>query len=246
LFAVLSFVIYRQVKEAWHFSPDLMVYLVTFMFGMLFGAVVELLQNFVQREASLDDFYRDGLGLAAGLCLVAAYDLKAVRNRRPVIVFLLMMSAGFVMLGMSSLAQLSWHYLEKGKAFPVIVDFDSGWSASFVRLNRGEYTGIKVIELAPDWTGYHILRLDVFSEGEAAISLTLRVHDDKHNQDYADRFNVKLSIRPGINQIKVPLINVERGPVSRKLDLANIAGIGMFTIKPDDFDRLHLGRIFLE
>ena len=246
LFAVLAFVIFYQVKEKRHFSNVFMVYFVTFLLGMLFGALVELLQSFVHREASLNDYYRDGFGLIAGLCLVAVYDLKEIRYRKPAVVLLMMTSAGFILLGMSSLVQLSWHYLERRDAFPVLMDFDSGWSTSFVRDNRGRYTGINIIELEPDWAGYHSLRMDVFSAGEETILLTLRVHDDKHNQDFTDRFNVKLWIRPGLNQIKIPLDDIANGPVHRQLDLENIAGIGLFTLKKDEYDKLDIGRISLE
>ncbi len=76
--------------------------------------------------------------------------------------------------------------------------------------------------------------------------LTIRVHDAKHNQDFSDRFNIRLQIRPGLNEIEIMLSQVVRGPSDREPDLENVAGIGLFVQKQDDFDRLEIERIFLE
>ena len=90
------------------------------------------------------------------------------------------------------------------------------------------------------------MRLDVFSTAENTMWQTIRVHDDKHNQDFSDRFNVKLQMRPGMNRVEIPLSQIVSGPDSRQLDLANIAGIGVFVSKLRDYNRLKMGDIFLE
>lgn len=246
LFAVLAFVIYRQIKTTKYFSNFFVIYFIVLLVGASLGALTELLQNFVQRDASLHDFYGDVLGLLAGLCLIAAIELKAIQHKKLVIVLLITLSSGLILTGVSPLIRLSWHYVEKHNAFPVILNFDAGWSESFIRFNRGEYPGISIIEPESDWSGYHALRLDVFSTAENAILLTIRVHDDKHNQDFSDRFNMKLQIRPGMNRVEIPLSQIVSGPDSRQLDLANVAGIGLFVSKLRDYNRLEMSNIFLE
>lgn len=268
LFAFLSFVIYRQIKAATRFENSLTIYVFVLFAGMLFGILIELLQTLVMREASLHDLYGDLLGLLAGLCLIAAQNLKAVQYKQLVVVFYLVASSGFMLLAMSPLIQLSWYYQQRHNAFPVIVDFDASWISRFVRFenvdilkhlslgrdkplhvvrfNRGKYPGISVFEPEPDWSSYHSLRMDIFSEYESKVVLVLRIHDNKHNQEFSDRFNMKLTIRPGRNEIGVPLDQVAHGPVSRELDLTNIAGIILFVSKLDAPIELEVSPIFLE
>ncbi len=246
LFAVLAFIIYRQIKATKYFSNFFAIYFIVLLVGASLGALTELLQNFVQRDASLNDFYRDILGLLAGLCLIAVTDLKAVQHKKLVIVLLITLSGSLILTGVSPLIRLSWRYVEKYNAFPVILSFDAAWSESFIHFNRKAYPGISIIEPESDWTNYHALRLDVFSTAEKTILLTIRVHDDKHNQDFSDRFNVKLQMRPGMNRVEIPLSQIASGPDNRKLDLANIAGIGLFVSKLSDYNRLKMGDIFLE
>ncbi len=268
LFAILSIVIYRQIKANIHFSNVLVVYVLVLFVGMSFGVIAELLQGLMQRDPSLNDLYGDFFGLMAGLFLIAAYNLKDIQHKKLVAAPLIMASAGFILIGLSALIRLSWYYVERHDAFPVIIDFDASWSSRFLRFdnveklmhtnttqrrglfpfcfNRGEYPAISVVEPESDWTGYHSLRVDVFSENEKNVVLTLRIHDDKHNQDFSDRFNMKLPIRPGLNEIEVPLDRVERGPSSRKLDLANVAGIELFVSRLDEHIRLEVSNIFLE
>lgn len=268
LFASLSFVIYRHIATITRCSNALVIYFLVLLVGMLFGALIELLQSFVQRDASLNDLYNNFFGLLAGLCLIAAYNLKDIKCKRLIVVFFMAASGGFMLLAMSPLIQLSWHYVQRHNAFPVIVDFDANWSSSFVRFknvdrlkrissaqdkslssvrfNRGKYPGISVIEVEPDWSNYHLLRMNIFSEYERNIVLSLRVHDDKHNQDFSDRFNVSLTIHPGLNEIGVPLDQIARGPANRELDLTNIAGIVLFVGRLDAPMRLEVGSFYLE
>lgn len=268
LFAVLSFVIYRRIKAATHFSNNLAVYFLVLIAGISFGILIELLQSFAQRDASLNDLYGDFFGLLAGVLLIAAYNLRDIRHKKLVAAFLVMVASSFMLLGMFSLIQLSWYSIERRNAFPVIVDFGADWSLRFVRFknvdtslrmspgrelalypvrfNRGEYPGISVIEPESDWSNYRLLRLNIFSEYEHDVAMSLRIHDDKHNQYFSDRFNMRLLIRPGLNRVEVPLDQVERGPVSRDLDMTNIAGIILFVAKVDEPVRLELGNIFLE
>ncbi|GMR16776.1 MAG: hypothetical protein BMS9Abin31_1154 [Gammaproteobacteria bacterium] len=268
LFVILSFFIYRQLKVTTRFSNDLAIYFLVLFIGLLFGVLIELLQKLVQREASLSDFYGDFFGLMAGLCLIAAYNLKKIQYKKLTTVFLIITGTVFLFTGVYPLIKLSWHYIERFNAFPVIADFDSNWSSSFVRFNnvdmlwvpgskqdislypvrfnQGIYPAISVFETEPDWSNYQVLRMNIFSENEDNIVLGLRIHDDKHNQDSADRFNKKLIIQPGLNEIKISLNQVRHGPVNRELDLANVAAIKVFSSKLDEHILLEVSNIYLE
>lgn len=268
LFALLSFVIYRQIKSTAYFSNTVAIYPFVLFVGLLLGALAELLQNFVQRDASLNDLYGDFFGLSAGLCLMAAYELKASQARKISVISLVAISGSLLLIGISPLIQLSWFYVERQNAFPVVMAFDTSWTSRFVRFNnvdllertnlnrdeavypvrfnRGEYPGISVIEPEPDWSAYHSLRVNIFSGNKADVVLTLRVHDAKHNQRFSDRYNKKLLIRSGMNEINIPLSQVAITPSGRDLDLANVAGIILFMAKPEESVRLEVSNIYLE
>jgi len=268
LFAILSFIIYRQIRAVTRLSNGLAIYFFVLFVGMLLGILIELLQSLVQREISLNDLYADFFGLMTGLCVIAVYNLKKVQYKKLTIVFFVITGTGFFLSGMCPLIQLSWHYIERFNAFPVIVDFDGNWSSSFVRFdntdmlpvpksnqdrklfpvrfNRGKYPGISIVEPEPDWSNYQMLRMNIFSENENNTALVLRIHDDKHNQDFSDRFNEKLIIKPGLNEIEILLKQVKHGPINRELDLANVAGIVLFSNKPDEQIQLEVSNIYLE
>jgi len=268
LFAFLSLVIYRQIKSTTCFSNVAARYLLALFVGLLLGALIELLQGFVQRDVSLSDLYSDFFGLSAGLCLTAAYELKASRARKVSVVSMAAMSGGLLLIGLSPLIQLSWFYMERQNAFPVVMDFEANGVSRFVRFskvdlldrtslsrdkavypvqfNRGEYPGVSVIESEPDWSAYHSLRVNIFSENKANVELILRIHDVKHNQQFSDRYNKKLLIRPGMNEISIPLSQVAIAPSGRVLDLANVAGVILFMREPDESIRLEVSNIYLE
>ncbi len=103
LFAILSFSVFRQIKAAYHFSNSFTIYLIVLLLGVLFGALTELLQTFVLRSASLNDFYRDVFGLVAGLSLVTVYGLKEIRCRKSVVALLLLVSGSLIVHNISRL-----------------------------------------------------------------------------------------------------------------------------------------------
>jgi len=269
-FIILSFIIYYQVKIRIHISNVTIVYFYVLAIGMFLGIVIELLQVFVQREASLNDLYRNLFGIITGLCLITILNLKNIHRQKTKIVFFSLVGTVFLILGISPLIQLSWHYIERNKAFPVIVDFDASWSSSFIRFNNteilkasnfsqkknnnlhliqfneGTYPGISVIESVSDWSTYRKLRLIVFSKYEHDTSLVLRIHDKTHNNSFSDRFNKKLEIKPGLNNVEISLEKIRYGPVNRELDLTNIAGIILFSRNLEQRSWFEISNIYLE
>ena len=60
-----------------------------------------------------------------------------------------------------------------------------------------------------------------------------------------DRFNKTLLIKPGLNAISIPIEDIEKGPLSRKLDLAALRDIYLFAIEPKISIRLYIDDIRL-
>lgn len=191
---------------------------------------------------------------------------KATCKRR---LFYVLSALGFVLLGAIPLLQLSGYYLQRANAFPVIVDFNANWSDSFVRFNKaeieaisgrtvdgdslfrfrfdsGRYPGVSIFETVPNWSDYRRLRFKVASDRDNDTVLSLRVHEKNHNNNHQDRFNQKLIIRPGLNEIIIPLAEIEKGPLNRDLDLTNIAGVIIYMSKVEKPQRLEISNIYLD
>ena len=258
LFFILSFLLYQLISSLRSGTNQAVDYFIVLALGLALGALIEILQSFTQREASLNDVYRDLSGIVASLCFIAIINLKDVNRQKLKLVLYLSTGITFILIGLMPIFQLSWHYMERDKAFPVIVDLDTDWSSSFIRFNnaeliespgtnkekkdglslirfgRGGYPGISVIEPVSDWTSYHKLHIKIYSMYERNINLVLRVHDKEHNQDYADRFNKRLPVKPGLNDFEIALLDIRNGPVDRLLDLKNIAGLILFSSEQQD------------
>jgi hypothetical protein len=233
--------------------------------SQLLGIAIELLQGLLQREASIDDLYRIFFGIVSGISLVSLTRQKTLRNK----ILMGMFSLGFLFPGCASLFQVSWHNIQRAQAFPVILDFNAAWSSSFVRFDKTEmklssdkagdnnhlfcirfaaarFPGVSLIEPVPDWSAYRKLRFKVASGHNENMNLFLRIHDIYHDQHYQDRFNQKLIIHPGLNEIVISLAQIEKGPLNLDLDLTNIAGLILFLSKVEKSQLLEISNIYLE
>jgi hypothetical protein len=104
------------------------------------------------------------------------------------------------------------------------------------------YSGFFIDEPYPDWRAYRTLRFSVFSERPAPITLSLRIEDEAHQRDNTpgDRFNHDFSVVQGMNEIEIPLSEVERAPRTRRMDMERIRIVHLFVYLPDTPLRVHL------
>ena len=155
------------------------------------------------------------------------------------------------------LGRLGIACLQRDAAFPVIIDFRAAWAGPFLQLTHAsltrvpaaqrrvsesgqqvarlvlqpaQYPGIAVIEPSPDWSAYAYLGFTLYSDEPHPFDLVLRIHDRSHNQEYSDRFNQELRIRPGKNVFRIPLATIREAPAGRTMDLRRIAGVMLFAV----------------
>jgi hypothetical protein len=108
----------------------------------------------------------------------------------------------------------------------------SGNAARVTFLTEATYPGFVLSDPFPDWSGFDLLAFEVYSEIDTAIHIYMTIEDDHHNRQYEDRFNRSLTIRPGINQIEIPLREVRAAPKSRPMDMKAIASVNIFGYEP--------------
>jgi hypothetical protein len=266
LFFFIFLALYFLFSTRSYFSSRVVTYFSALLAGLAVGVVIEVLQMLFQRESSIEDLYKNFLGMMSGLGFIVLTQQKILRNR----ILAGLFSFSFFLLGIVPLLQISWDYLQREKALPFVTAFEEKWFVRFfdlnhavflgemapvtndgkklyrVRFDPGKYSSIDVIEPEEDWSVYRKLRFQVLSENASDINLVLKIYDEKHNQNYNDRFNQGFIIQPGLNEITVNLNQVRNAPINRKLDLANISNVQLFLINVESSLFLELGNLLLE
>jgi len=112
------------------------------------------------------------------------------------------------------------------------------------------YPGISFPFIYNDWHDYSLLTFEVFwPQGQTVpnkeIQLHLRIHDTEHNNDYDDRFNRILMVKPGLNVFEISLEDVKSAPKSRLLKLKAVDSMSIFLIKPKEDIMLYVDNFVL-
>jgi hypothetical protein len=213
------------------------------------AAGTELLQALdPDHDAALGDFVRDAAGMTVALLLRVAAPARISTVRRLTV-------AAIVAAVLAPLFGVAGVYVQRNRAFPVVIPLTgSAWERRLLSfrgaelvpggcetfgssdtdprarlsIQPGTYPGFFVREPYPDWRGFHRLVFRAAANVDQSITLTLRIHDARHDNQYADRFNMALAIAPGDHRIEIPLETIRLAPEGRDMDLGNIRGIGVF------------------
>ena len=124
-----------------------------------------------------------------------------------------------------------------------------GGSATALRIESdgGSLQGWGHFEPVPDWSSFNLLKLDLTNPNERPLALSIRVHDEAHDNRVDDRFNYVLTLHAGERRVaSIPLQDVRNGPRLRPLDLSHVAGIIVFAPSPLPGQQFLLQRIWLE
>jgi hypothetical protein len=207
----------------------------------------EAAQVFTAREASQADLVRDFGGIAAGAFIVGA--VWSQRGRRLAQAGLA--CACFVLAIWSPVRVLAATVLARSR-LPVLMTFESrldealyhGSNAAVVRtpaaagwpvpgmlaevIARQGYAGVTFDRLPQDWSAYEYLEFVIAGRDPGISEVTLRIHDDQHDNRYEDRFNLRLEAGPQPRRITVPLADVRAAPLGRLLDLTRVDQIIVF------------------
>ena len=275
LIAILILLLLRGTSN-FFWQKSFKLYITAFFISLLIGIVIEIVQSITHSDASKMDIVRDLAGIIIGLGLYAStdsnlpsYSLKSGKWIKAGIVTLSFCSFTASML---PLAFLSVAYVQRETAFPVVVDLTANWIQPFLRLKnaainipegrkikidgeapltrvdfkRGIYPGVSIVETSPDWSAYKALTIVIYSKLIKPFDLTLRIHDDKHNYSYADRFNTALTINKGTNYFHIPLEDVKKAPMKREMDMLRIKEIIIFSAQSVEKLHFYIGKMRLK
>ena len=238
-------------------------------FTFLLGVVIELIQPYVGRDRSLIDVYNDFAGCSAAGLFYARRLVANVILRR----IFIWLSAGLVLSGVIFPALNTYTLLQRNMSEPILINFDRNWELALTNVSKAsnltimdspadwqnmsqvakvdfgsgeKYPGISFPYIYETWSKYSFLKFEVFSEQKNDQLLVLRIHDDLHQNQYHDRFNKKLTVKPGLNQFVIALSDVKSAPKLRELQLDSISSMAFFMVSPEPSVSLYFDNLVLQ
>jgi len=271
-FAVLSLITLALLTP--RIRPPLGRAALTVTLMVLCGAATEGIQSLFGRDAELEDVVNDLAGSLAvtGFWLYLHWRLEGrARIGRGIV---LLVCAGAVAYWLNPFVQCALAYWHRHAEFPVLAQFHSQRDLDFISssgsdtrivpaapladggpaepalqasLDSGPWPGITVSEPAPDWHGYHTLALDLGNPGTLELPLRFRVNDRAHKGDVDDRFNMDLTLLPGVRKtVRIPVESIAASPRTRRMDMGRISQLTLFRDGGAPGQVVRLYRIWLE
>jgi hypothetical protein len=232
------------------------------------GEVIEIVQGWIGRDDELQDVWDSGVGalLAVAFCSpqINALTRWARASWRALALIALLVVPWPVWSNLADVVFIK-------REFPVLSDFSTPFELTRWRGNRagieiekaaGQRQAFLAVEFRPglystvtlkyfqrDWHAYKRLVLDVTNPEKQAYRVILRIHDRWHKRHHfalSDRFNRTLELKPGHQRIVIDLADVAKAPKTRKMDMAHLEELDLFTMASRVYHHLYIQRIFLE
>ena len=227
------------------------------------------------RSASTRDLAMNASGIVAGTLFHSALNFKAQKTLGPAIICVAA-SLAIMLISFRHPIEKTIALILK-PSLPVIENFDAAFAENFinavgntsialvpspdrwientsrvarVEMTDGQYPGIQLIEVPRNWDNYSSLAFEIFNLQPDSISLALRIHDADHDNQYEDRFNRKLTLLPGLNSIKVSLVDIrslgDSFSTHRQMDMKRISNMSLFALSPVKPLTVYLDNVRLE
>jgi hypothetical protein len=109
-----------------------------------------------------------------------------------------------------------------------------------LELYPSDYPGLtpKLDEM--DWRGCKALSFDIYNPADSEKAIIIRIDDREDYPDYADRYNKKFILKPGQNDVSIPLDNLITTGSNRKLNLKRIYRLFIFMWNPPEKHVLYI------
>jgi hypothetical protein len=86
-------------------------------------------------------------------------------------------------------------------------------------------------EPLPDWRDWQFLEVDVEGLRPVPVRIVVRVHDRAYDLGFRDRYNEAFELPAyGRTRLRIPLATIRDAPESRPMNMAAIAGVGVYTV----------------
>jgi VanZ family protein len=265
---ILCFALWAFLYVFWRRAGTFVRLLVEALLLTLFcGGATELIQARIGRTGDWADLVADLLGCVMGVLVYCSFWRRASGRRLLPVQLLVLL---FLLWSLVPLGKVVADEIVAAHQFPLLSGFEtplesSRWSGSAARfvdhryafsgeaslcvqLTTQLYSGLGLRDFVSDWSAYRYLSLQVYNPETEPLQLYLRVHDRLHSESqyaYSDRYNTSFKLHQGWNQLLVPLAKVVVAPRTRQLDLAQIAGMGIFVGQLEHSRQIYLDEVQL-
>lgn len=245
-------------------------YVSALVVSMLLALLVEEVQPFVGRTASLEDFINGGFGILIALSGLWLWNQQDTRTLK---LFYFLVS---VLIVVNALRP-AWHEWKviswRDANFPVLADFEDEIELSLwrtqaggkgeptrisltrdnathanlslaVHTGGGSWAGIAYRASNLDWHQFSKLSLDVNNPAEPFV-LHVRIDDDGDVSKYGMRFEKAYPLSSGLNKIEIGMDEIENGPRRRKLNTRMIDRLILFTGKNEPRRSFYIDNLIL-
>jgi len=265
LFALLIYFIciyWKYCKKFSIFSQLLIVFLIT---GVL-SIVIEIFQYFIRNnQIDLTDIRRNFAGAVLAFLLSKEFRIKPINIILKIIVIF------WIIIETIPTVQAFSDEMVSTADFPVLSDFETEteltrWAgdAQFFRSGQktkhgshslnvifgtAKYSGVELCYFPSDWRHYSSLNFSIYNPEKDTLIITCRIFDQHHldhGNKYNDRFNRRLQIQPGWNDIVISLTEIKEAPEERFMDLSKIRSVKLFSKQLLKTRSIYLDYVYLD
>lgn len=260
-FAALTLLLHQYISLAhWH------RWLLLTVSVLIIGIVIEFIQGAIGRHKSWQDVLYNLAGVWLGLFWFLTPSPRVWVGR----VFALIAFSPAAM----NVAVAAKNYAILYQQIPIMSSFESaadmqqlhfnaqqvqitqsikhvaeGKFSAELTLNTGRYSGVRMSVAIGDWTSYQQLKMNFFNPEQDLLIVMLRISDKQHDRganSFDDRFNLLLTLKPGLNEVVIPLSKLETAPKTRKMNMAEISSLGIFASNLQEPRKLYWDYIYLD
>jgi len=109
-----------------------------------------------------------------------------------------------------------------------------------MELYPSDYPGFSPKSLVKDWSSHKTLSFDIFNTQDTDVTIIVRIDDQEENTLYTDRYNKKFKLKPGVNNISIPMDSLVTSGTRKPLNLENIYKLIIFMVRPGKKHVLYL------
>ena len=268
VFFALTVSLFLQQSSILRKSSGLRQFWIIVGICLIFGILIESIQDMVGRQADWSDILRNILG---GLIALVFFPHRKFGSNAN---FGIRSKAVVIVLLCTQLYPLILTLLDEQMArnrFPVISNFENqlelaswysdgnmtldknivsnGNSSARIELTTKFYSGASLSYFHGNWENYKQLSFSIYLPDQPALPLTYRIHDRQHKQtgnQYNDRFNQKILLKLGWNHVSIDLKDVIHSPRTRLMDIESITNIQFFAINLKQPRVIYLDNLRLE
>ena len=251
LFASISYLIINTYF--FNKKPSLRYLLILILLSGTLGGLIEIFQIFVGRNFEIKDIVSDVAGAVIGFIIATYLDAKYIYNKKYLSILAILL---LVLISSRSLISVTIDEIYMRSDFPNLATYSnpfnlSRWDINKAQISRSDqnseagtqllsvkflpakYPDITLQHFVRNWSGYNFITFKVFNAQKNNINIEFKIYDRNHianGYTYDDRFNMKLNLNNGWNDINVSLSKVINAPKDREMDITSIKSISLFLI----------------